>query len=103
MKEQVFNCMNVGYENKITYDEIQAKTGLSKRRIRQDIAELREDGHAIISSSHFNGFFVPDIENGVEDVMRMRAETLSRIEHLFKTVKTCDRYIEHFNQETLEI
>lgn len=102
--EQVYNCLKVGFENRLTYSQIKIITGYDHRTIRNYISMLREQGYPVISSNKFAGFYIAtNDDKGIFDIIRMKQETLSRIKNLQHTVRCCNDFINNYNQETLEI
>lgn len=68
MKEYILSLLRiaVGAENAISKEEICRKTKLNERTVREAIAELREEGYLIISTSKSKGYYFPSSKKEAE-------------------------------------
>lgn len=68
MKEYILSLLEtaVGAENAISKEEICRKTRLNERTVREVIAELREEGYLIISTSKSKGYYFPNSKKEAE-------------------------------------
>lgn len=68
MKEYILSLLEtaVGAENAISKEEICRKTRLNERTVREFIAELREEGYLIISTSKSKGYYFPNSKKEAE-------------------------------------
>lgn len=68
MKEYILSLIQVcvGQKNAISKQEIVRRTGLNERVVRNFIAELRDDGYLIISTSQSKGYYFPSSKSEAE-------------------------------------
>ena len=96
MKEEVFNCLKYGKENAISRSELCLRLGYSDRDVRRAIELLRADGWCILSSSHYNGYFLPS-ESEIELVELYIKEMKSRIKKITTSLKPAEIWIKNNN------
>lgn len=68
MKEYILSLIEcaVGAKNAVSKQEICRKTGLNERTVRNFVAELRDEGYLIISTSQSKGYYFPSSKNEAE-------------------------------------
>jgi len=92
----VYQHLKHGQANAISRQALKELTGLSDRRIRRDIQELRNKGIPIISTSDSKGYYLAESN---EEVRHYIAETRSRAMKLLNTANKVQ--IGYFNRNQI--
>ena len=90
MKNELLYLFKNASRKIYTRKDLSGYFNVSDRKVRKVISELRKEGHPIVATSKFNGYyyFIPGKEwCREEDLEIMHRETMSRIIELLKILK----------------
>ena len=79
----LINLLGIGAENASSREYLAMTLGTTDRNVRKLIAQARENGVPIISSSHVSGYFLPSSE---KELIQFKKEQLSRIHEIMKGI-----------------
>lgn len=79
----LINLLGIGAENASSREYLAMTLGTTDRNVRKLIAQAREGGVPIISSSHVSGYFLPSSE---KELIQFKREQLSRIHEIMKGI-----------------
>lgn len=91
----IVDAIPEGRENAVTQRELAEMFGVKERDIRQAIADAREDGILIVSTTR-EGYFISDRE---EDVLEHYRLLLSYIKRLNTSILPARRFLYQRNKE----
>ena len=86
MKEadKALKFLQAGHSNAISRADLSEKLGISDRKARQHIEDLRNDGHLILNLG--SGYYIADPEEDIEQINQFywqeRARALSNLKRL---------------------
>lgn len=92
--EQFWDCIPIGKENAITYQELCLLWNCSERRVRHILHELsyydNQDGFILIRSSKSKGFYKTD---DIYDIEKYQRECISRARKSFAPLRKIRRVL----------
>lgn len=105
MEYDYWTSLPIGRENAISYADLAALWGMTRRGVRYKLHQLSQqdngDGFVLIRSSKLRGFYRTDNR---EEIAAYRQEVYNRARHCFAPFRKIDRILGHDeNQLMIEL